>query len=283
MGKMVPMPSSYTVRFRLVELLVVAGCAMLLAALLLPAIFAAREAARRSSCENNLKQLSLGVLNYSDAFGRFPLGTSGSRGLSPAQRFSWYLPLWHFWEGKPPTLLVNQNQPWDAEVNRSPRLRHIVDWGEPTERTEDYPLSYLHRFGCPSAPRNEQVLGIQVARHAGMTGLGVKSPEVGSEEPGVGMWGYDRQLTSRDIQDGASATILLLETNLDPGAWIAGGRPTLRSLESNVIPYLGVGGQFGGIHSGTCPIVMADASVRQLDNEMDLSVLSAMTTIAGRD
>lgn len=87
--------------FTLVELLVVIAIIGVLVAMLLPAVQSAREAARRSQCANNLKQMGLGLHNYVDTWGRLPSALMG--GLTSADDddgFSWACAILPFVEQK---------------------------------------------------------------------------------------------------------------------------------------------------------------------------------------
>jgi len=97
---MVPSRGSPSRAFTLVELLVVIAIIGILVALLLPAIQAAREAARRTQCSNHLKQLSLALQNYHDSYYSFPYNADPqSADVATRQRGpSWFVRILPFME-----------------------------------------------------------------------------------------------------------------------------------------------------------------------------------------
>jgi prepilin-type N-terminal cleavage/methylation domain-containing protein len=104
--------------FTLVELLVVIAIIGILIALLLPAVQAAREAARRSQCQNNLKQLGLGMLLHVDVHQHFSSGGWGwrwvgdpDRGTGTSQPGGWNYPLLSFIEQQALHELGRDSQP----------------------------------------------------------------------------------------------------------------------------------------------------------------------------
>jgi prepilin-type N-terminal cleavage/methylation domain-containing protein/prepilin-type processing-associated H-X9-DG protein len=95
--------------FTLVELLVVIAIIGVLVALLLPAVQSAREAARRQTCLNNLKQIGIAMHNYEDTFKVLPVGLMGGVTSNPDDGFGWGLAILPFVEQKALFDQINPN------------------------------------------------------------------------------------------------------------------------------------------------------------------------------
>ena len=132
--------------FTLVELLVVIAIIGILVALLLPAIQAAREAARRAECSNNLKQFGVALHNYHDTFNKFPAG------IGPAVKATPTATVWDGWNAwggiAPLTGFLEQQQLYDQIV-------WDVYWNWNASGTNDNRFvadTRVDGFTCPSDP-----------------------------------------------------------------------------------------------------------------------------------
>ena len=105
--------------FTLIELLVVIAIIAILIALLLPAVQQAREAARRSQCKNNLKQIALALHNYESTYGTFPFGVLGTSGTSSNtnQLTTWQTLILPFADQTPLYNQYNFNVAFDNVIN----------------------------------------------------------------------------------------------------------------------------------------------------------------------
>src|SRR5262245_7784139 len=159
--------------FTLVELLVVIAIIGVLIALLLPAVQAVRETARKMSCKNNLKQLGLAMHNYESAFRTLPAGYAYR--ASPqgnALGFSWGALSLPFLEQTAVQEEFNFSLPIYDDVNRIVRERHLPVFLCPSDAKsidgfvvmsdEKYAMaSYVANFGPPDLDENqEQRLGV---------------------------------------------------------------------------------------------------------------------------
>jgi prepilin-type N-terminal cleavage/methylation domain-containing protein/prepilin-type processing-associated H-X9-DG protein len=128
--------------FTLIELLVVIAIIAVLIALLLPAVQSAREAARRSQCTNNMKQIGLAMHNYHTASGSFPPGGAATSAYSN----STYYPTWGTWSAQALMLGYLEQTPLYNAANFS----WVVGWSNGFNINSTVSASILNVFICPS-------------------------------------------------------------------------------------------------------------------------------------
>ncbi|MBX3436794.1 MAG: DUF1559 domain-containing protein [Planctomycetaceae bacterium] len=290
--------------FTLIELLVVIAIIAVLIALLLPAVQQAREAARRTQCKNNLKQIGLALHNYHDVHLTFPSGwVAASFPMSDPEGesgFGW---------GSMILPYVEQNNLYD-QFNFS--LPMDDDTGAPTHRS-----LLQHRltvFQCPSDPKPDsfrledrygELLELATANYAGSFGVtelhGCENPpgtppvNSGGQCISDGMLFHNSRVRIQDASDGTSNTLLVGErttfTELDGskfyGTW-SGALPEVEESAARILSHSEHAPNsfehpedWGSFHTGGAQFVLGDGHVRFISENIDEAVFQALATRSG--
>ena len=292
--------------FTLVELLVVIAIIGVLVALLLPAVQAAREAARRSQCTNHLKQFGVAMHNYHAAHNSFPPGslrnTSAGSTNFRDPRVSPHVRLLPYMEGQTLYDLINWSYGWEADVHTVLRQSNVPGFACPSKENNDatyyysgnqwhtgpgeYATHYLGVMGAKGfipGSRDQYHFDNSTGAHGGFATNGILI--------------RDRAISASKVTDGLSKTMLMGEVAWDIGeyeAWNGGLSPgwansmTIKNVTHPLNSYkfdrslnqLSINDtSFGSEHAGRgAHFLMGDGSTHFVSEDIELNSLKCFAS-----
>ncbi len=299
--------------FTLIELLVVIAIIGVLVSLILPAVQQAREAARRTQCKNNLRQMTLALLQYEEALQRFPSGWTCNGTLVDCVD---YAPSPLMWNGLTEIFRYAEQGNLYNEINFEVSFETSLPLTPLDQENRTAVLRSLDLFVCPSNQRagleqstlnsldEEQRLILAMGKTdyranmaAGMR-VNPDDPTFIPDANDIDSWNYTNGLMFRNsevryagITDGSSNTVILGESLL--GEWPLATSCCVRTAENRQInqpiPVLGFDGEtvqnsytyWSSKHPNQVHFAFCDGGVRLIEETIDRVVLNSMMTRSG--
>jgi prepilin-type N-terminal cleavage/methylation domain-containing protein/prepilin-type processing-associated H-X9-DG protein len=257
--------------FSLIELLVVITILGILMSLLLPAVQAAREAARRISCGNNLRQIGIGLQHYHAAEECFPPGCADKG----AKQIAWSAFLLPYIEQENVSRLFDFNARYNAASNQEATRRVIPTYLCPsTSRREP------GRAGNTTGDRNGNGCndpgdGMGCTDYGGVFGYNLPGEPLNN-----GVMIYNRSICAAHVRDGASNTMIVVEDTgrgwrMD-GEWANGENIFMVSRPINTEQ----NNEIWSDHPGGVNGLFCDGAVHFLSESLDQATLTAICTRA---
>ncbi len=296
--------------FTLIELLVVIAIIAVLIALLLPAVQQAREAARRTQCKNNLKQMGLAIHNYEASILVFPPSSISALGKGA----------WNYPGTGPadPNIRLHSFASLILPYIDGANLYNTIDYNvsalSPANRTAASQV--LPFFRCPSYSGPDYSTDPLYVTSVGYDKFAIRNYVALGARTVVGLSGaiqpegvmYPRSKTGfRDITDGASNTIMIAESREEKASvWIDGTSAAVAARYMALVPpnYAGdkvsinyhpyfqggvfpnsIGQEYGpsSRHVGGAQHLLCDGSVRFISENIDVLVYDALATRNGNE
>ncbi len=288
--------------FTLVELLVVIAIIGILVALLLPAVQAARESARRSSCTNNMKQIGLALHMHHDTYSHLPAGWEGfDASLRPwamgPTGWAWAAKILPFLEqANVEKNLINYKLPvWDP-ANASARLHPIVTYRCPSDTGKALFYNEHHDADEQDGHDHDDVLEYATSNYVGVWGT-TDTHEcgelpAGAQCRGEGVFFHNSNLRFAEILDGLSQTFMVGERNsrLDYSTWVG----THTHIDCSPGRLVGSASyppnskhsddhNFSSEHPAGTNFLLCDGSVRLISETIETAAYHALCTRANQD
>jgi prepilin-type N-terminal cleavage/methylation domain-containing protein/prepilin-type processing-associated H-X9-DG protein len=290
--------------FTLIEMLLVVAIVGILAGLLMPAVQAAREAARRAQCTNNLRQIGLAVMNYHDGHGSLPSGYLSSvsnTGAEIGPGWGWIAQMLPQLEEASLAASLDLRQPIESAVNKN-RWRLIGSLLCPSNDLDDW--SWPAETRDPDGTPTGLICNVGFAAYVGMYGSTDTTPI------GDGLFFRNSRVRWRNVTDGSSQTILAGERayRLGEATWVGAvtgaslfpdsdegevAVPHLKPSSGMILGHAGQGNtpnsptseinQFYSLHGDGANFVFADGHVVFLEGTIDYSLYRGLATRAGSE